>query len=147
MEALDCVGHWPSLVPEREGDYADHTHRRNRHGSWRDGKGGALDALTLPESEVEDGADVAAPSESSRATPSHLGATHCSATVRIAGGCQHRKRQRRQQDTTPAPSLRLRTAHAPKPCTCRISHTPHRIAPNAYSRAKPLDRRGPSLRN
>ena len=22
-----------------------HTHRRNRHGSWRDGEGGALDAL------------------------------------------------------------------------------------------------------
>ena len=46
-----------------------HTHRRNRHGSWRDGEGGALDALTLLESEVEGGADVAAPSESSKATP------------------------------------------------------------------------------
>ena len=113
----------------REGDYADtHTHRRNRHGSWRDGKGGALDALTLSESEVEGGADVAAPSESSKATPNHRGAIHCCATVRIAGGRQHRRRQRRQRDTTPAPSLRLMTAHAPKPCTRRISHTPHRIA-------------------
>ena len=45
----------------REGDYADPTHRRNRHGSCRDGKGGALDALTPSESEVEDGADGATP--------------------------------------------------------------------------------------
>ena len=35
-----------------------HTHRRTGHGSWRDRKGGALDAL---ESEVEGGADGAAP--------------------------------------------------------------------------------------
>ena len=77
---------------------------------------------------------------------SHLGAARCSATARIAGGRRHRQRQRRQQDTTPAPSLRLRTARAPKPCTRRISHTPHRIASNAYSRAKPLDHRDPSLR-
>ena len=55
--------------PLRDGDYADpHTHRRNRHGSWRDGEGGALDALTLLESEVEGGAGVAAPSENSKAT-------------------------------------------------------------------------------
>ena len=45
-----------------------HTHRRNRHGSWRDGEGGALDALTLLESEVEGGADGAAPPEISKAT-------------------------------------------------------------------------------
>ena len=43
-----------------------HTHRRNRHGSWRDGKGGAFDALALSESEVEGGADVVAPLESSK---------------------------------------------------------------------------------
>ena len=129
-----------------------HIHRRNRHGSWRDGKGGALDARTLSESEVEGGADVAAPSESSKATPNHRGAIHCCATVRIAGGRQHRRRQRRQRDPTPARLPRLMTAHAPKPCTRRISHTPHinhaprRIAPNAYRPAKPSDHRGPSLR-
>ena len=44
------------------------THRRNRHGSWRDGKGGVLVAQALSESEVEGGADVAAPPESSKAT-------------------------------------------------------------------------------
>ena len=45
----------------REGDYADPTHWRNRHGPCRDGKGGALDALTPSESEVEDGAEGATP--------------------------------------------------------------------------------------
>ena len=61
-----------------------HTHRRNRHGSCRDGEGGALDALTLLESEVKGGADGAAPSEISKATPSHLGATRSCATVQSA---------------------------------------------------------------
>ena len=52
----------------------------------------AGDALTLLKSEVEGGADGAAPSKSSKATPNHFGATRSCAEVRIDRGHQHRRR-------------------------------------------------------
>ena len=43
-----------------------HTHQRNRHGSWRDGEGGALDASRPSDPQVDGSADAAAPTESSK---------------------------------------------------------------------------------
>ena len=43
-----------------------HTHRRNRHGSWRDGEGGALDAPRPLDPGLDGGADAVAPTERSK---------------------------------------------------------------------------------
>ena len=65
-----------------------HTHRRNRHGSWRDGEGGALDATRHTDPRMDGGADAAAPAESSKATTSRLGANPIavSRTVQLEDG-------------------------------------------------------------
>ena len=86
---------------------------RNRHGSWRNGEGGALDASRPSEPEAIGGVNAAEPTESSKsdATPSWR-ALRRHATVRTAGGRPPRQRQRSQWDATPSPSPRLQTAHA-----------------------------------
>ena len=114
-----------------------HTHRKNRHGSWRDGKGGALDASRPLDPEVDAGADVAAPTESSKSdaktSRSHL---RCCVTVHIARGRQPHQRQRAQWEATPSPSLRLKTAHAPGASLAYCaSHLHPRIAPIAYTKS------------
>ena len=66
-----------------------HAHQRNRHGSWRDSEGGALDVSRFPDPGVDGGADAAAPAgsrkcddKSPRSHP-HRWVTDC-----IAGGRQ-----------------------------------------------------------
>ena len=54
------------IVPAAMAITQIHTHRRNRHGSWRDGEGGALDASRPSVPQVNGGADNAAPTESSK---------------------------------------------------------------------------------
>ena len=75
----------------REGDYADpHTSEESPRIMARR-RGRRARRPRPSDSEVEGGADGAAPLESSKASPSHLGATYGHATVHIAGGRQHRR--------------------------------------------------------
>ena len=104
-----------------------HTHRRNRHGSCRDGKGGAFDALALSESEVEGGADVVAPSESSKRLQAILEppiAALLYASLEDASTADAAPAAGHNADALASPM----TAHAPKPCTRRIRYTPHSSA-------------------
>ena len=90
-----------------------HTHRRNRHGSWRDGEGGALDAPRPPDPGLDGGADAEAPAESSESdyqpTRSH---PHRRATNRNVGGRQLGQRHPSQRAATPSIPPRLKIAHA-----------------------------------
>ena len=117
------------------------THRRTRHGSWRDGEGGALDALTLLESEVEGGADGEAPSKSSKATQNRLGATRSCAAVFIDGRQQLRRRIAGGGSLRWRPRI-ARRQHAPKP---RASNghvmVKRRKRPRAHRKGRPPEQR------
>ena len=105
------------------------TRRRGRR-ARRDGEGGALDASRTSDPEKDAGADVVAPTESSKSdaktSRSHL---HRCVMVRIAGGRQLRQRQRSQLYIDALPAVGKRTAY--------LDHAyavlSHRIQPQLHS--------------
>ena len=110
------------------------THRRNRHGSWRDGEGRALDASRPSDPRVDGGADAAAPAGSSKCDDkSPRSHTHRWVTNRNIGGRRPGQRLHSQWVATPSPSPCLKTAHAlAASLACRTSHQHPSIAPVAY---------------
>ena len=111
------------------------TESRNRHGSWRDGEGGALDdfAPFRPSSGWRRRLGGANGEQQKRRQAVSERPRHCRATDRIAGGRQPLQRQRSQWDATPSPSPCLKTAHAlGASLACCTSHLHPRIASIAY---------------
>ena len=123
-----------------------HAHRRNRHGSWRDGEGGALDApRPLGSCSERSRRRERSQRRAADATPRLLGVlcVPCRPVDRSAGRQQQRQRQRSQEDATPALSPRQWRAcsssrtHPEATRARRTEHSHPHVASNALRLAMP----------
>ena len=122
-----------------------HAHRRNRHGSWRDGEGGALDApRPLGSCSERSRRRERSQWRAADATSRLLAAPRlpCRPGDRSAGGQPQRQRQRSQEDASPALLLRQWRARSssrtlPEARVRSTEHSHPHIASNALRLAMP----------